>query len=163
MKFYKIKILLLLVFSIQILSAQSNQDVIEAKIINFQKDIVGKLTGHIPIKGKRKLKSRASASERRITADYLMDNLKDIGLDPKRNTYNVQDKTGKQYLGSNIYATIPATNDSDEYIVLGAHYDTAVGSPGAVHNATGIALTQYVADGLIKLQNRNINFLIVFF
>ncbi len=163
MKLYKFKALLLFIFCIQISMAQSLDEAKEAEIINIQKDIVGKLTGHTPIKGKKKLSSRASASERRITADYLFNSLKEIGLNPKRNNYNVQDKKGTQYTGSNIYAEIPATNGSDEYIVLGAHYDTAKDSPGAVHNATGIALTLYVSEKLTKLANRNINFMIVFF
>ncbi|WP_405206420.1 M28 family peptidase [Aquimarina sp. LLG6339-5] len=163
MKLYKFRTLLLLIFCIQISVAQSLTDQEEAEIINIQKDIVGKLTGHIPIKGKKKLSSRASNSERRITADYLFNYLKDLGIKAKRNNYNVQDKKGNQYNGSNIYAEIPATNGSDEYIVLGAHYDTAEGSPGAVHNATGVALTLYVSEKLTKLANRNINFMIVFF
>jgi len=163
MKLYKFKALLLLIFCIQISMAQSLSDQEEAEIINIQKDIVGKLTGFIPIKGKKKLASRASASERKITADYLFNSLKEIGLKAKRNNYNVQDKKGNQYKGANVYAEIPATNGSDEYIVLGAHYDTAKGSPGAVHNATGVALTIYVAEKLTKLANRSVNFMIVFF
>ncbi|MDH7445607.1 M28 family metallopeptidase [Aquimarina sp. 2201CG14-23] len=164
MKNYRFKtLLLLLLFCIQVSMAQSEADVREAEIINAQKDIVGKLTGFIPIKGKKKLSSRSSSSERRTTADYLYNTLKDMGLKPKRNSYNVQDKKGKQYSGANIYAEIPATNGSDEYIVLGAHYDTAEDSPGAVHNATGVALTCYVAEKLTKLSSRSINFMIVFF
>ncbi|WP_378174773.1 M28 family metallopeptidase [Aquimarina sp. SS2-1] len=163
MKLYKFNVLLLLIFCIQLSTAQSLDDATEAEIINMQKDIVGKLTGHIPIKGKKKLSSRATNSERKTTADYLFNSLKEIGLKPNRNSYNVQDKKGNQYNGSNIYAEIPATNGSDEYIVLGAHYDTAEDSPGAVHNATGVALTLYVTEKLTKLADRNINFMIVFF
>jgi len=163
MKLYKFKVLLLFIFCIQVSIAQSLDDAEEADIINIQKDIVGKLTGHIPIKGKKKLSSRSSNSERKTTADYLFNSLKKIGLKAEKNSYSVQDKKGNQYKGLNVYAEIEATNGSNEFIVLGAHYDTAKGSPGAVHNATGIALTLYVAEKLMKLEERNINFLIVFF
>ncbi len=160
MKSYTCKILLLCICYVQWGFSQSTK---EDQIINFQKDIVGKLTGHIPIKGKKKLKSRFSTSERKIVADFLFDALKDANIDAKRNSYNVQNKKGKQYSGSNIYGIIPATVDSDEYVVLAAHYDTAEDSPGAVHNATGIALTHYVASKLQALPNRSKNFIVVFF
>ncbi len=163
MKFYKYGLLLFFVFTTQIIFAQPQTEFSEAEIINIQKDIVGKLTGHIPIKGKKKLKSRASASERKTTADFLFDKLKGIGIKPVRDSYNVQDKKGKQYTGANIYGIIPATVATDEYVVLGAHYDTVKDSPGAVHNATGVALTHYVAEKLMKLTNRSKNFIIVYF
>ncbi|KAA1240351.1 M28 family metallopeptidase [Aquimarina sp. RZ0] len=156
-------LLILFLFCIQVSLSQSDDVVREAEIINAQKDMVGKLTGYIPIKGKKKLSSRSSTSERKTAADYLFNSLKEIGLKPSRNSYNVQDKKGKQYTGSNIYAEIPSTNGSNEYVIFGAHYDTTEGSPGAVHNATGVALAYYVATKLVKLPNRSRNFIIVFF
>lgn len=144
--------------------AQSNDfAAYEAEIINTQKDIVAKLTGKEPIKGKKVLTSRASSSERRITADYISDEISSLGIKAQKHAYNVQDKSGKTYSGNNIFAKIPATNGSDEYVVLGAHYDTAENSPGAVHNATGIALTLYVGKKLLQLSARSKNVLIVFF
>ncbi len=163
MKLFKYKIVLLILLCVQIISAQSDNDVKEAEVINAQKEMVGRLTGHLPIKGKKKLKSRSSTSERKTTANYLFDALKDIGLNAKKHPYNVQDKKGKVYNGVNIYTEIPATNGSKEYVVLGAHYDTAEGSPGAVHNATGVALAHYVATKLKELKTRSKNFIIVFF
>lgn len=163
MKLYTFKILLLFIFCAQISMAQALTDQEEASIINIQKDIVGKLTGHIPIKGKKKLTSRATQSERRIAADYLSDYIKGIGLKPQKNNYKVQDKKGNTYNGTNIYTEIPATNGSDEFVVLTAHYDTTKGSPGAVHNATGVALVLYVAREIFKLEERKVNFIIVFF
>ncbi|MDY8135806.1 M28 family metallopeptidase [Aquimarina sp. 2201CG5-10] len=162
MRYYRV-LLLLLFITPQLSIAQSEYDRKEAEIINVQKDVVAKLTGHLPIKGKKKLKSRSSNSERKITADYLFNSLKDVGLKAKKHSYNVQDKKGTQYNGVNIYAEIPATNDSDEYIVIGAHYDTVEDSPGAVHNATGVAIAFYVASKLAKLPERKRNFIVVFF
>ncbi|MBP2833542.1 M28 family peptidase [Aquimarina sp. U1-2] len=158
------KTLLLLFFLIfQTVPAQTEQDRREAEIINIEKDIVAKLTGHEPIKGKKKLTSRASKSERKLVADFLFESLKDTGLKPERHTYNVQDKKKNQYNGTNIYAEIPATNGSDEWIIICAHYDTVEGSPGAVHNATGVAIAYYVAKKIAELPTRNKNFMVVFF
>ncbi len=162
MKYYR-TFLLLFLFISQIAPAQTEEERIEAEIINVQRTVVAKLTGHEPIKGKKRLKSRASASERKLTADFLMNSLKDIGLKPEKHTYNVQDKKKNQYAGSNIYATIPATNGSDEFVIICAHYDTVENSPGAIHNATGIAIAYYVAQKLAQLEERNKNFMIVFF
>jgi len=39
----------------------------------------------------------------------------------------------------NIIVEIPGTELADEIIVIGAHYDSVVGSPGANDNATGVA------------------------
>ena len=40
---------------------------------------------------------------------------------------------------SNLEVRIPGTDRQDEIVVVGAHYDTVVGSPGADDNASGIA------------------------
>ncbi|AXT59741.1 hypothetical protein D1816_05005 [Aquimarina sp. AD10] len=162
MKYYR-TILLAFVFIVQLAPAQSEQDRIEAEIINVQRNIVAKLTGHEPIKGKKKLASRSTKSERKATADFLFNELKDSGLKPERDSYNVQDKKGNQFAGTNIFANIPATNGSDEYVIICAHYDTVENSPGAVHNATGVAIAFYVAKKIAELENRNKNFMVVFF
>lgn len=162
MNYYR-TFLLLFVFAIQVAPAQTEQDRIEAEIINVQRTIVAKLTGHEPIKGKKKLTSRFSNSERKATADFLFSSLKDLGLKPDKHEYNVKNKKGTIFTGANIFAEIPATNGSDEWIVIAAHYDTVENSPGAVHNATGVAIAYYVAMKLAQLENRNKNFMVVFF
>ncbi|SHI40087.1 Peptidase family M28 [Aquimarina spongiae] len=162
MNYYR-TFLLLLFFVIQVAPAQTEQDRREAEIINIQRDIVAKLTGHEPIKGKKKLSSRFTNAERKATADYLVNSLKDIGLKPVKENYNVQDKKGNQYNGNNVYAEIPATNGSDEWVLICAHYDTVEKSPGAVHNATGVAIAFYVAKKIAELDVRNKNFMVVFF
>ncbi|RZS93760.1 M28 family metallopeptidase [Aquimarina brevivitae] len=147
----------------QVCFSQSEKDIREAEIINIQREIVGKLTGHLPIKGKKTIDSRHSDSERKLVANYLQDELEEAGLKAEENTYNVQDKRGNVYSGTNVYAEIPATNGSDEYIIISAHYDTVKDSPGAVHNATGVAIAFYTAKKLAELEQRNKNFIVVFF
>ena len=156
-------LLLLFVLSYQMTFSQSEKDIREAEIINIEREIVGKLTGHLPIKGKKTIESRYSDAERKLVANYLFDLMKEKGLNPEKNDYNVKDKKGNTYTGSNIYAEIPATNGSDEYVFITAHYDTAKDSPGAVHNATGVAIAFYVAMKIAQLPERNKNFIVVFF
>ncbi len=45
---------------------------------------------------------------------------------------------GKEYC--NVVATVPEVASDDPVLVVGAHYDTALGSPGADDNASGVAV-----------------------
>ncbi len=162
MNYYR-TLLLVFLLVVQVAPAQTEQDRREAEIINVERDIVAKLTGHEPIKGKKKLSSRSTNAERKIAADFLFNSLKETGLKPEKHTYNVRDKKGNQYAGTNVFAEIPATNGNDEWVIICAHYDTVENSPGAVHNATGVAIAYYVAKKIAELPDRNKNFMIVFF
>lgn len=153
----------LLLFTFCGIAAQDLDDRTEAAIINVQRVIVAKLSGHEPIKGKKKISSRYTSWERRVTADYLMTLLKGLDLKPQKQSYNVKNKNGDLYTGSNVYATLKATNGSKEHVIIAAHYDTVEHSPGAVHNATGIAIAYYAMSKIAQLGNRNKNFTIVFF
>ncbi len=162
MDYYK-KILLIFILIAQVAPAQTEEERLEAEIINIQRNIVSKLTGHEPIKGKKVLKSRSSNAERKAAADFLFNSLKEIGLNAEKQSYNVTNKSKKEFNGTNVFAEIPATNGSDEYVVICAHYDTVENSPGAVHNATGVAIAFFVAKKIAELEERNRNFIIVFF
>ena len=63
----------------------------------------------------------------------------------------------------NIYGTLKATVDTDEYIVLGAHFDSVKNSPGANDNASGVVLVYFVALQLVAQKKRTKNFVFVFF
>ena len=68
------------------------------------------------------------------TENYIFDHWKSLGYAPKRQTYSV----GKIPV-SNVIIEIKGTKTPEEIIVVGAHYDSAKGSPGADDNATGVA------------------------
>ncbi len=152
---------LCLMLMTQLSVAQSSEAAFLSETISNQKRYVGKLTGHDPINDKIELGSRSSESEREIASEYLFDFLKDEGLDVKKQKYK-EERNGVEYKGTNIYAVIDATDKTDEYLVIGAHYDSAKGSPGANNNATGVALVQVVASKLNKIENRSRNIVIVF-
>jgi Zn-dependent M28 family amino/carboxypeptidase len=84
---------------------------------------------------------RETNTQRQTARTYLQSQLTQIGWAPMLNSYPS---------GANVYATIPATTGSTKRIIVGAHFDTVSGSPGANDNATGtaavLALARYLKD-----------------
>lgn len=74
------------------------------------------------------------------TADFIEAELRAAGYRVRRQTYHVDGKPV-----SNLEATLDGTDASDEFLVVGAHYDTVEGSPGANDNGTGVAATLELA------------------
>ena len=70
----------------------------------------------------------------RQAADYIAGQFTACGLEPARQSYEVA-----RLPVDNIEATLPGTSRAREIIVLGAHYDTITGCPGANDDATGVA------------------------
>jgi Zn-dependent M28 family amino/carboxypeptidase len=67
-------------------------------------------------------------------ADYIAGELRVSGYEPVLQSYEVS-----RLPVSNIEATVPGTSNAAEIVLLGAHYDTVNGCPGANDNATGVA------------------------
>lgn len=76
---------------------------------------------------------------------WITGRLEALGLVPKR----IAVEMGGAVV-SNLEVTFPGNSLVDEVIVLGAHYDTEIGSPGANDNASGVALLLATADALRK-------------
>ena len=74
--------------------------------------------------------------------DYIINNLKKSGWLPTLQTFE---------FGVNIVAEKPGTNPKAGTILLAAHYDTVIGSPGADDNASGVATVLEVARLLSKI------------
>jgi Zn-dependent M28 family amino/carboxypeptidase len=73
-------------------------------------------------------------------ADYIEKSLHSFGCLVSRQTFTYR---GRAY--SNVIGEVKGSNpDKKELLIIGAHYDTAVGTPGADDNASGIA-------GLVEL------------
>ncbi len=73
-------------------------------------------------------------------AEWLEQSLRAAGYDPQRQTYTVQGKAVW-----NIVAEVAGHTLPDQILVVGAHYDTVVGSPGANDNGSGVAATLALA------------------
>lgn len=66
------------------------------------------------------------------TADYVVEQFQHIGLPVSNHVYTAY---GKQF--RNVVAEL--SGDTNEIIVIGAHYDSVPGSPAANDNASGVA------------------------
>lgn len=76
------------------------------------------------------------------TASWIEGRLRDAGHDPVRHTYELDDGRA----ADNLIVEIPGTARPGEIFVIGAHYDTVPGSPGANDNASGVAALLALAD-----------------
>lgn len=65
--------------------------------------------------------------------------------------------------GANVVATIPATMGDGDEIIVGAHFDTVMSSPGANDNASGTAVVLAVARYLKDMPCRTAPVTIVLF
>lgn len=82
---------------------------------------------------------RASEGERDAARAGLSARLDELGLAPELHAYPG---------GANVIATLDATLPTDDSIVVGAHFDSAAGSPGASDNASGAAVVLATAGVL---------------
>jgi len=67
-------------------------------------------------------------------AEYIRATLTSSGYGVRRHTYEVA-----AHASENIDAELLGTDKPDEIVLVGAHYDTVQGSPGANDNASGVA------------------------
>lgn len=137
---------------------------------DYQSVMVAELSGHQTLPDGSKMVSRWSAYGRAQAKDYLKARLEELGLTAREHNYKAPnlspaiDLILNPFKGSNVYAVLPATEESNEYVVLGAHYDTGKrGAPGAIDNATGIALIYSVLKELTQTDQRARNVMVVFF
>ncbi len=68
------------------------------------------------------------------TKNYIASRFQSLGASVRSQDYMVQSKKV-----SNLIAEIPGTKKPERIIVIGAHYDTVEGTPGADDNATAVA------------------------
>lgn len=67
-------------------------------------------------------------------ADFIEERFNSYGCEPGRQSFTYQDN-----VYHNIVCTVRGTQPLDGIIVVGAHYDTVIGTPGADDNASGVA------------------------
>ena len=79
------------------------------------------------------------------TATWLTERLTALGYAVKDEPYQVGDRTVKNLIVERVGTTHPT-----ELIVVGAHYDSAEGTPGADDNGSGVAALLAIAEHLVK-------------
>ncbi|KPQ34403.1 MAG: putative aminopeptidase [Phormidesmis priestleyi Ana] len=83
---------------------------------------------------------RNSPSSKEAARQYITSRLADYGIQAERQAYGIeQERLTGVASGVNIVANIPGSDPTAGSIVLGAHYDTEIGSPGADDNGSAIA------------------------
>lgn len=80
-------------------------------------------------------------------ANYIIQELKNAGLEVSEQKYQVEG-----ILSKNIIGEKKGQRDPEDILVVGAHYDTVPGSPGADDNASGVAALLELAR-LLKDKN----------
>jgi hypothetical protein len=81
------------------------------------------------------------------SAEYIEQAFRAAGYEVTSQHYTAQDKTVR-----NLEAVLPGVSHATEIVVIGAHYDSVAGSPGANDNATGVAALLEIARLLVREQ-----------
>lgn len=79
---------------------------------------------------------------------FLQKSLEDAGYKVERQGYKVRAVAGSEV--ANLIAEIPGGDKKDEIVVIGAHYDSVYGCPGANDNGSGVAGTLALARAFAK-------------
>ena len=82
-------------------------------------------------------------------ASYLAGELAECGPRVQRIGYRVGEQTAE-----NLELTLPGSELAQEIVVVGAHYDSAPGSPGANDNGSGVAAALVLARDLRNVPRR---------
>ena len=79
---------------------------------------------------------------------FLRKSLEDAGYKVERQEYEVRAMAGAEV--ANLIAEVAGGDKKDEIVVIGAHYDSVVGCPGANDNGSGTAATLALARTFAK-------------
>ncbi len=77
---------------------------------------------------------------------YLVSRLTELGLDPYGEAFELSYAEHPSL--SNLIGVAPGTNRAADPVVIGAHHDTVIGTPGADDNAAAMAIALEVAARL---------------
>jgi Zn-dependent M28 family amino/carboxypeptidase len=95
---------------------------------------------------------RYEALER--AARYITTQLRSAGYEPQRQTFEVA-----RLPVSNVEGILDGRGRAQELVVIGAHYDSVSGCPGANDNATGVAALLELAHRFAsRAQHRTVRF-----
>lgn len=79
---------------------------------------------------------------------FIQERFTSMGYSVENHQYTLQRGIYAGRTASNLIIEIPGSDKNDEIIVIGAHYDTVSGSPGANDNASGVAVLLAAAGEL---------------
>src|SRR5690606_5738147 len=126
-----------------------------AWLVPLQEQVVAQLSGAQELSPGVLLSDRATPERRAATVSFLQDQRAQPGLRGELHGYSDT--------GTNVYAALPATIPTEQTVVIGAHFDTVPGSPGANDNATGVAMVLALGRWLQDLPCRELHVILVLF
>ncbi|MFC1555852.1 M28 family metallopeptidase [candidate division KSB1 bacterium] len=150
----RISVLLIVIFIIPIFGCSQNNLSLE-DLSKLQMSIMAKLTGESEISPDLSIPNRNTAENREEARRYIAALFAEFGYEPVRQTYREN--------GENIYAVLESTVESDEYIVLGAHFDSVRECPGANDNASGSVMVLTIAKMMKQVEKRSKNVIFILF
>lgn len=112
---------------------------------------------------------RATGVQRALAAARIVEALEGSGVEPELQPYRIPNEFWVQDLflppvsGTNIVGKLKASSATTRTIVVGAHYDTKQGSPGADDNASGTLAVIALAKRLAAFPERSANIIFVLF
>lgn len=126
-------------------------DPYQERIRDNLKTHVAKLAGEI---GERNMQHYDGLNR---AADYIQQTLEQREYQVSEDSYQVNGKTVRI-----LYVEIPGSKNKVEPFVIGAHYDSVEGCPGANDNASGVAAVLELAR-ILKNETPNHSILLAFF
>jgi Zn-dependent M28 family amino/carboxypeptidase len=109
---------------------------------DLQRDVANRLRGHVhALAGKIGERHIWQPDRLAAAADYIRSSLQRWSYSVAAQIYPVADKEVQ-----NLEAQLTGLERPHEILVVGAHYDSVVGSPGADDNASGVAVLLVLAE-----------------
>jgi len=134
------------------LSTKTN---IESQVdITRLQNYVGILSGKVNLPNGKKIAERGSLEGKKLVKEYLTSVLEKAGYTVEKQKYS--------NTGENLFTKLMADEKTDEYVLLGAHFDS-VGNAGANDNATGTSIVLETASLLKTLKNKKVNVIFALF
>jgi len=84
------------------------------------------------------------------TVRFLTERLRGIGYSPKLQSYTLNRGIYAGESAENIEVEITGNKHPEKVVVIGAHYDTVPGSPGANDNGSGVAVLMALAEAFVN-------------
>lgn len=112
--------------------------------------LAGRLESHVRFLseeiGERNMRTEGSME---AAVDYIDEVLRSAGHTPERHRYEFSDHWRGRLTGNsadNLIIELPGTVRPDEIVIIGTHYDSVPGSPGANGSASGVAVLLELAQ-----------------
>ena len=109
-----------------------------------EQSIIGKLKDHVETLASKIVDRNVFNHDKMLVAvSYLEKELASAGLPSKRHTFSSQGLPCH-----NLESVIKGSVNPEQILIIGAHYDSLNGCPGANDNASGVAATLVLAQML---------------